>query len=182
MVQPLGPGLLIAIVRAVIAPVSSAGPIAATHSPTASALDVALAVLVYVVDELIVTVVSADWPARGFVLCTVNPVALTAVTEPKERPPGAPGAPGAPLGRGRLLGRGALLGRPAPLPPPPPNAPAVQPFEDDGVSETDRAVSVAGMLPPDVAVTATHDPTVTSASVAAVVFVNVVLPLKFTVT
>jgi hypothetical protein len=44
-VQPFGPGLLMPIVFAVTAPVSSVEPTAAMQSPTASALDVALSTL-----------------------------------------------------------------------------------------------------------------------------------------
>jgi hypothetical protein len=49
------------------------------------------------------------------------------------------------------------------------------------VIATVLAVRLAGWLPPDFAVTTTHEPTVTSASVPLVVFVNVVLDVKFTV-
>jgi hypothetical protein len=141
-----------------------------------------------------VTVVSvaAFWPRAA--LCTVNPVPVTALTEPNANPPKLPRpAPLVPLGRAEPDGR---LGRvvplpPAPRPPPPPpcpspKAPAVQPFAVAWLMLTVRAVigvpAVGLLVPVAVLDTVTHDPTVTSARVPLTVSENVVDELKFTVT
>jgi hypothetical protein len=114
----------------------------------------------------------------------VNPVALTAVTEPNANPLPRPG-PLVPLGRGEPEGRVEPEGG-VPPPRPPPKPPAVQPFAPGWLMVTVRAViGVPGaglLLPVAVLATVTQEPLVTSARVPLTVSENVVAELKFTVT
>jgi hypothetical protein len=84
------------MLRAAMLPVSSARPNAVTQVPTFSALEVALAVVVYVVAAVVGTVtavvVAVPPLAEGRVLATVIDLPVTAVTRPKAPPPPAPKA------------------------------------------------------------------------------------------
>ncbi|GAA0626802.1 hypothetical protein GCM10010174_52960 [Kutzneria viridogrisea] len=157
---------------------SSAVPKAATQTPTTTALELALTVLVKVVAESTVTAVSTAGPPAGLVPCVVNPLADTALTVPNARP--AAEGEALPLGLGWRLGSGVRLGFGVRLAPPLPGT--RQPLVPAWVIVTDLAVSgwpaTAGPVP----VTSTQEPAVTSRNAPDTVSVNVVLSLKVTAT
>jgi hypothetical protein len=190
--QPLGPGWLILIDRAATAPMLFAVPSAVMHWPTLSADGVALAVLRYLLAELVMTVtlvvVLVAAPAVRVLAWTTKPVAETESTLPSAPPKfPLPNAPRLPVGRGRALklGRGEPLGRVPPNPPPPPNPPAPVHSPWTGalivtlVAVTDR---LADPVVDGVPTTVTQLPTVTSFAVAVTVSVIGVLAVKVTVT
>jgi hypothetical protein len=157
---------LIAMVEAVRAPVSSVVPTAVAQVPTLAALLVAFLVVVYVVDEPVVTVtewvdvagvvelLAVDVGRLKVTASTVNPAAVTAVTWPvvsaPKAPPGPPVPPvGAPDGAWPPAPVGAPEGA-APLPPPtaPPRDPvAVVHFPLTAlVTSTTDAVTAVGWV------------------------------------
>ena len=196
LTQPLGPGSLILMLRAAMAPMLFAVPIAAMHWPTFSADGFAVTVLRYLLAALVITVTlvvaPAEPPAR-FLPCTTKPLADTEVTLPLA-PPKAPlpNAPRLPVGRGRglKLGRG-VAPWPPPNPPNPPNPPAPMQLPLTGtlmvtlVAVTDLAAAPPAApvpVPEGLPTTVTQLPTVTAFDVTVTVSVIGVVPVKVTVT
>ena len=188
--QPLEPGVLIAIAVAFTAPESSVDPVAEAHLPTVAAALVAATVLVTFVDELSVTVNAVDdGLAAALPFCrpeSIVPEITTVVPDAEVTLPKAVvklPTPGAPDGLVPL----APLGIPPPWPPPgaaplgiaPPLAPAPRPpacIEQVALPEeiTRTVVAVIAVDDPvtGVPLTMTQSPT---ASVAVTVWVNFVL-------
>jgi hypothetical protein len=109
VLQPLAPGVLMAMVLAVMAPVLLAVPTLRTHLPTARFDELADCSIVTVVDAVVVTVTELVALVRGLVSCTAMVDPLTDVTVPKAKlnpPAKRPRKP-----------------PPLPLPEPPPNPP-----------------------------------------------------------
>jgi hypothetical protein len=179
----------IAMLLAVTAPVSSVFPMAVTHSPTASAVEVAVTVFEYFVDGVVVTVMLVtvgEADADGEAL---EPKARRRLSTTKLLPstfvinPSAPKAPRLkPLAPGERvpLGRGAgvpLSNRPAKPFAPPPKPPVQEPLTGS-LSTTAAAATVAldddaaaEVFEPVAGRATAHIPTCTSAAVAATVFV-----------
>ena len=186
---------------AVTLPMSSVGPIAVAHSPTAISPAAATFVVVTVVDADVVTVTGVVWagaadavpeppsPARVR-LATVKVPEPTWVTRPTTpnppgtRPPGAPGAPSVAPG-GNWSTPGWPVGIPEGIPPPPrmppPNTSAQAPFT---AADTCTEVAVtpppaSGALPSLEALrTTTHEPATMSARVPAAVRATLVVAVQ----
>jgi len=183
------------MLAAVTAPVSSVLPTAVTHSPTASADDVAVTVSEYFVDAVVVTVTlvtvgeaeldgEADEPKARRRLSTTKLLPSTLVTSPSAAKAPRMNAPALgdrlPLGRGAALPLANRPGKPfapPPKPVPPPKPPVQEPLTASLRTTVAAATVVLGEelpdeLPAPVAGRATaHIPTFTSAAVAATVFV-----------
>jgi hypothetical protein len=125
------------MLRAAIAPMLLAEPIAMMHWPAFSADGWAATTMRYLVAAVVVTVMlmsvaagleAPEAPGRKLLLCTTKPLADIEVTLPLAPP--KPDAPRLPVGRGLGLklapGRGEKVprGKPFPPPPNPPNPPA----------------------------------------------------------
>lgn len=168
------------IERAVIAPVVPAWPTAVAHWPTARAAEVAVVRCVKVVEEVSVTTTLEVFFVWGLVSLTVTTDPLTAVTAPDAAPkPARPAKLRAPAGRSPEPPPGNPPPPPAPPaprpnPPAPPPNPPVQAPDVGWVTVT--VVAVTGSPNTDVADDEVdvglpnaemHEPTVTSAAVAA---------------
>jgi hypothetical protein len=208
VLQPFAPGVLMAMVRAVMAPVLLAVPTLRTHLPTARSDGLADCSIVTVVDAVVVTVTELVALVRGLVSCTAMVDPLTDVTVPKaklnppaKRPrkppllpplnppdvplPPEPDPPDPPP---------KPPGRPPPKPPaaPPPKPVAPVHLPDTGwLTRTEVAVTEVGRVPdvdvvePDeplgrAPVAVTHEPTVTLANEPLTVWLNVVEPVYVT--
>lgn len=194
--QPGDPAGRISIDRADTVPESLDGPIATTHCPTANAARDVASTRVTVVEEVTTTVMGPlatelagplDEPAARVLepsrrtssaLASVNEVLVVAVTRPLA------------LTAARSGCRGAEWVRRAPWPPRrsrpdrTPRAGAGQPAGPAGVMRTLRAVMVRVVVaaPERCPTTSTQSPDLTAARVAASISVNLVDPLKSTVT
>jgi hypothetical protein len=191
--QPLGPGWLILMLLAAMAPMLLAVPSAVMHWPTFSADAWAVTTFRYLVEAVMLTVMLVPAPAWARSLpSTTKPLADSEVTLPFA-PPNPPNAPRLPVGRGLGLkldpGRGEKVPRGPPNPPPPPPP---KPKPDAAVQLpltgvlTVTVVAVTDLLADPllagVPTTETQLPTVTSLDVTATVSVIGVAAVKVTVT